>query len=274
MREHKIREALTEHLHDVGVAVSVASLEEWDAIAPMASPTWRLGFSGPHPFPEPGTPAQPDDPPYVVAIGPDFVDALTDDLDDEDLDCYLDTVTYVADLMIALGREIPDQRERFREIEDRLLDQAPGSLELLDLIELRALDAGSAGAAAAARSLRAEAGPTSPFPPADQASKTPKPLGEANPATRNTKGDVRQHQGQCLHRRPLATCPVCGPGRQPVYITSGGLAFHLNPRCGSLEKGQDIVRARGGIVSPIEVVDPSQQSTELRRRRACRTCVH
>lgn len=24
MREHKIREALTEHLHDVGVAVSVA----------------------------------------------------------------------------------------------------------------------------------------------------------------------------------------------------------------------------------------------------------
>ena len=144
MRAQRISEVLTRNLQEIGVVVSAASLEEWEAYPHRASPTWRLGVVGPLPYPEPGAPAMPDDPPYLMAIAPAYIEALTDDFDEEKLGDLLDAVLYVADMMIAWGRTIPDERERFTAIEEELLELWPGSLELMSDIEFRSLDAESA----------------------------------------------------------------------------------------------------------------------------------
>lgn len=140
MRSDLIDELLREHFSvEVGVMISVASAADYAALPHR--PEKRLGIYGPLAYPPPPAERQPDQPPYMMVWSPEYLDTLTDDLDDEDFDHYIGVATYIADMMIALGREIPDLHERFRSIEDVVVEQFPGSAELLNLVELRALDA-------------------------------------------------------------------------------------------------------------------------------------
>lgn len=52
------------------------------------------------------------------------------------------------------------------------------------------------------------------------------------------------------------------------------MKFHLKRDCSALREGQEMVRRRGGQMSPIERVTPgSRQTAEIIRRNPCRTCV-
>lgn len=144
MRSDLINELLREHFSvEVGVMVSVASAADYAALPHR--PEKRLGIYGPLPYPEPPAEHQPDQPPYMMVWSPEYLDALTDNLDDEDFDHYIGLAIYVADMMIALGREVPEADERFRQIEDTVVEKYPGTAELLNQVELRALDAALGG---------------------------------------------------------------------------------------------------------------------------------
>ena len=140
MRSELIDEVLREHYLDIGVAVSAASAEEYAALPHR--PEKRLGIYGPLPYPGPDRAAGPGDPPYLMAWSSDYLARVTDGLTAEEADHFLEIITYIGDMMIALGREVPEEVERFRTIEDRFIDEWPESLDLLNRVELRALDAG------------------------------------------------------------------------------------------------------------------------------------
>lgn len=138
MRSDVIDQLLCERCHEIGLVISRVTPAEYAGLPPR--PEKRLGLYGPLPYPEPDTERQPDDPPYKMVWSADYIDRLTDDLTDEQMHEYLEVVIYVSDLMVALGREIPEPVDRFRHIEDRIVENYPGSTALLNHVELRALD--------------------------------------------------------------------------------------------------------------------------------------
>ena len=59
--------------------------------------------------------------------------------------------------------------------------------------------------------------------------------------------------------------------RNPVVYTSdGGRKYHRTPDCDNLRRGQDIVRDRGGEVSPIRRV--ALHEAKKMNRKPCRKC--
>lgn len=138
MRSHLIDEMIREDFAHVGVICSTTTIERYAALPHR--PEKRLGIYGPLPYPEPPAVREPDQPPYRMVFSPEYLDNLTEELDDDEFDTTLNTVLYMAHMMIALGRELPDEVERFRSIEDEIVKTYPGSLHLLNQIELRELD--------------------------------------------------------------------------------------------------------------------------------------
>lgn len=79
----------------------------------------------------------------------------------------------------------------------------------------------------------------------------------------------------CDHYLDRRHCPVCGPKRRTVYITAGGFQrFHLDRNCEFLVRGQEQVRQRGGVVSPIEAVAPDSHRRRLEGRMPCKGCAN
>lgn len=61
------------------------------------------------------------------------------------------------------------------------------------------------------------------------------------------------------------------PGDKIVYISSGGMAYHFDKKCSALQKGQNIVADRGGVLGSVQSV---LRSRAVRLgRNPCRTCV-
>lgn len=76
---------------------------------------------------------------------------------------------------------------------------------------------------------------------------------------------------RCIHHVWRGDCVVCDPlVGQRLYFTSGGTHIHSTPACRSLSIGQEKVRRRGGVQSPIEVVRVYAGVTD--RRDPCKTC--
>ena len=75
--------------------------------------------------------------------------------------------------------------------------------------------------------------------------------------------------GECIHLQPVERCPTC-KDYQSVYITGGGLHFHLIPKCKNLLAGWEEVIANGGSPAPLETVSLAK-AKEL-GRKPCKLC--
>lgn len=75
----------------------------------------------------------------------------------------------------------------------------------------------------------------------------------------------------CPHIRIRSTCTLCD-GLEPahVFVSEGGLCYHLYEACEALKRGQNKVVARGGVVGAVNLV--SRRSTTAMARKRCRTC--
>lgn len=138
MRTEQIHELLEEHFHSVGSAACRLGLARYSQLP--ATPTKRLGIYGPISFPAPGVERKETDPPVMMVWCPEYLDRLTGDMDDDHLDEFLGIICYVGDMMIALMDEVADDKERFRRIEDRFIDEWPKSMMLMNSVEFLALD--------------------------------------------------------------------------------------------------------------------------------------
>jgi hypothetical protein len=133
-RIDQITSRLREHfLDETGCAVSVARLDEWMELEP--SPTKRLGIYEPVPFDQPGAP------PVALWLCPEHIDRHTAELSALLLDEYLSAIMWIGDMMIAGYTDLPDPWERWRHLEEELVDRFPHTTVLLGRIEMRALDA-------------------------------------------------------------------------------------------------------------------------------------
>jgi hypothetical protein len=75
----------------------------------------------------------------------------------------------------------------------------------------------------------------------------------------------------CQHDMAPGTCDLCKARETPfVFVTGGGMAYHLNRDCSALEEGQRNVGDRGGAPMPIETT--RLRDASARGYRPCRTC--
>ncbi len=138
MRTEHIHKTLEEHYHDINSAACRVDMDHYKRLP--STPTKRMGIYGPMDYPMPGVERSDTDPCVMMVWCPEYIDILTGDLSDEDLDEFLMTICYVGDRMISRMDEIEDVDERFKTIEDQFVDQWPGSLDLLSAMELKAID--------------------------------------------------------------------------------------------------------------------------------------
>ena len=77
----------------------------------------------------------------------------------------------------------------------------------------------------------------------------------------------------CIHELPLGQCSHCKeapPGiNKVVYVTKGGLALHNDPKCETLNTGQDEADSKGLNIHPI---NPVGWAEAFNSRRSCRNC--
>ena len=78
--------------------------------------------------------------------------------------------------------------------------------------------------------------------------------------------------GECMHLQQVDLYTIC-KDYQSVYVTAGGMHFHLNPRCNNLLAGWEEVSANGGSPAPLETVSLAK-AKELGRkpRKLCKLC--
>ena len=75
--------------------------------------------------------------------------------------------------------------------------------------------------------------------------------------------------GECMHLQQVDLCTIC-KDYQSVYVTAGGMHFHLNPKCKNLLTGWEEVIANGGTPAPLETVSLAK-AKEL-GRKPCKLC--
>ncbi len=78
---------------------------------------------------------------------------------------------------------------------------------------------------------------------------------------------------RCIHDFEAGQCGLC---KEPpkgvnkiVYVTSGGLAFHNDPKCRTLTSGQEDAESKGLETHPIT---PVKWAVAYETRRRCRNC--
>lgn len=138
MRTDIIHRNLEQHFHEVGSAACRVDQKHY-ADLPV-TPTKRMGIYGPLDYPQPGVERKDTDPPVMMVWCPEYIDILTGDLSDVELEKFLEILCYVGDMMIALMDEIVNVDDRFRAIEDRFIEKWPESLSLMSRMELKAID--------------------------------------------------------------------------------------------------------------------------------------
>lgn len=138
MRTEQIHKLLEEHFHSVGSAACRVDQDRYRRLP--TTPTKRMGIYGPIDYPRPGEIRKEGDPPTMMVWCPEYIDAITAELSDEDFDEFLGILCYVGDMMIALMDEVEDFDERFRQIENRFIEEWPDSMILMSNMEFRALD--------------------------------------------------------------------------------------------------------------------------------------
>jgi len=78
-------------------------------------------------------------------------------------------------------------------------------------------------------------------------------------------------EGRCIHNVAGRPCPLCEGRARVVYISGGGLHWHLDRRCLALEKGQENVRLRGGNVE--EIKSYGRNEPKVLEKDPCLTCL-
>ena len=77
----------------------------------------------------------------------------------------------------------------------------------------------------------------------------------------------------CIHEFPIGQCSHCKEPpvgiNKTVYTTKGGMAFHNDPKCLTLNSGQYEAESKGLEIHPI---NPIGWSDAFNTRRACRNC--
>jgi hypothetical protein len=77
----------------------------------------------------------------------------------------------------------------------------------------------------------------------------------------------------CIHEFPIGQCSHCKAPptgiNKTVYITKGGMAFHNDPKCETLNSGQAEAELKGLEIHPI---NPIGWGDAFSSRRPCRNC--
>ena len=77
----------------------------------------------------------------------------------------------------------------------------------------------------------------------------------------------------CHHDLPIGQCALCKKPPEGinkiVYTTKGGLAFHNDYKCRTLQEGQQEAELKGMDTHPI---NPTNWSDAFSSRRPCRNC--
>jgi len=77
----------------------------------------------------------------------------------------------------------------------------------------------------------------------------------------------------CIHELPIGQCSHCKEApigiNKVVYVTKGGLALHNDPKCETLNSGQDEADSKGLNIHPIY---PVGWAEAFNSRRPCRNC--
>lgn len=77
----------------------------------------------------------------------------------------------------------------------------------------------------------------------------------------------------CIHEFPKAQCAYCKSPpigiNKTVYVTKGGLAFHNNWNCATLNSGQAEAEEKG---LEIHSINPIGWADALSTRHPCRNC--
>jgi hypothetical protein len=77
----------------------------------------------------------------------------------------------------------------------------------------------------------------------------------------------------CIHEFPIGQCSHCKVPptgvNKTVYVTKGGMAFHNDPKCKTLNSGQAEAESNGLDIHPI---NPIGWSDAFSSRRPCRNC--
>jgi hypothetical protein len=77
--------------------------------------------------------------------------------------------------------------------------------------------------------------------------------------------------GRCVHNVSGRSCVLCDGKFTSVYISGGGLHWHLEESCTALENGQEKVRLSGGEVSVVERF--GSKDPKVFEKSPCRTCL-
>lgn len=135
MRDTAIQDRLVQLFRDeLGHTTVSVDRETW-AKMPLL-PRFRFGYMPPVPYTN-------EREKFVVSFCPELIDAVTETLDDDDLDTYLNAV----EAFVAGHLMLPDTKSEdvMRHVEDQLLAEAPDALAFMTDVELRAIDAGIVG---------------------------------------------------------------------------------------------------------------------------------
>ena len=77
----------------------------------------------------------------------------------------------------------------------------------------------------------------------------------------------------CIHELPIGQCSHCKVPptgiNKTVYVTKGGMAFHNDPKCETLNSGQAEAESKGLEIHPI---NPIGWGDAFSARRPCRNC--
>ena len=77
----------------------------------------------------------------------------------------------------------------------------------------------------------------------------------------------------CIHELPIGQCSHCKEApigiNKVVYVTKGGIALHNDPKCETLNSGQDEADSKGLNIHPIT---PVGWAEAFNARRPCRNC--
>ena len=91
--------------------------------------------------------------------------------------------------------------------------------------------------------------------------------------TKVKRGGITQMSERCIHDFEPGQCSLC---KEPpkginkiVYVTAGGMSFHNDPKCRTLNSGQDDAENKGLNIHPIT---PVKWAVANESRRRCRNC--
>lgn len=138
MREPRatlIREILdSKIMRDMGLAAATPEPVQWRDMDDVVGPYGPFGMAWPIPHDD-------DDHPILIGFCPEIIDEQTDDLSDEELQEYLDALTFIMSKCVAIFYSEPDRLKRVHIAENEMYDEAPEAMQLVNRVQLRAVNA-------------------------------------------------------------------------------------------------------------------------------------